>query len=365
VPSDPLLRVLQLLLPDDHDTMLLRACLLSGDPGVNAWIAWRAEVESLETAFAHHHNARRRLMPLLHHALRRNGIRPHPKDLAHLRAAYVHESRRSELCTRVLLDALSVLAGVVRVIVLKGAALAHSVYDEPALRHCHDIDLLVPPKEMKEAEARLTAAGFRRSSTTASDDEIRLIHSSGLPVAIHRRLFAHAGYCLVPEAVWAETATVAIRGTVVSVLSPSDALMHVCAHASYSRSRASLVWVCDAFLTVAHSRELDSQTLLQNVMRRNLTLPMAIMLGYLANELDVQVERITLETIAAASRRATAASREAALAGLIASRSQRLKELFWRVRGWDARWLVVNAQVLTSLRAACGLRGRKDRQAVP
>ena len=50
----------------------------------------------------------------------------------------------------------------VPVLVFKGAALAYSLYADPALRERADIDLLTAPESRRAAEAALVAAGWRR-----------------------------------------------------------------------------------------------------------------------------------------------------------------------------------------------------------
>jgi hypothetical protein len=103
-----------------------------------------------------------RLLPLAFEGLRRY---PVPPDvLAQLRDAYHANLRHSLRLEAGLEEAVAALhvAGI-EPIVLKGGALAGTVYADPGLRPMVDLDLLVPMQEMERAGAALAAIGYSLS----------------------------------------------------------------------------------------------------------------------------------------------------------------------------------------------------------
>jgi len=74
-------------------------------------------------------------------------------------------ARGAALRNELLMDALSAVLGQlhaagVPAIPLKGPALADTLYGDPALRECGDLDLLVPPGRLRQAWALLLANGW-------------------------------------------------------------------------------------------------------------------------------------------------------------------------------------------------------------
>ena len=70
---------------------------------------------------------------------------------------------------------------------------------------------------------------------------------------------------------------------------PADSLLHVCGHASYSKSRQSLRWLTDAWLIVNRHPDLDWDLLLDCARRSHLALPLSVALSYLANDLNAPI----------------------------------------------------------------------------
>ncbi|HTE47835.1 MAG TPA: nucleotidyltransferase family protein [Gemmatimonadaceae bacterium] len=72
-----------------------------------------------------------------------------------------HARRRFERMERELLPVLDALIGAgISPIVLKGFHTAHVYFEEPGMRRMSDVDLMVAPSEVAEAERALSAAGF-------------------------------------------------------------------------------------------------------------------------------------------------------------------------------------------------------------
>jgi hypothetical protein len=306
---------LSALLPTPTETLFLRACLQSGAPARTAWEEWSRRVEDPLDALRADGGSLRTLLPLLLDGLRRNAVPADPALLTHLRSAFLREELRSRAYRRICGGALSALAEQgIGAVVLRGAALAETVYTEPALRHCHDLDVLVGGGDVAAAARAVSRAGF--GPARGGRAHVTLAHASGLPLVIHGRPFRISYYELPFEDVWARTETRSVGGVDARVLCPADHLVHVCGHASYSPSRTSLRWVCDAWSLIQHDTGVDWDLLLDSTARGRLALPVSIMLGYLADELRAPIPPGLLGELRDAAARTDAAGVNAALVGL-------------------------------------------------
>ena len=101
------------------------------------------------------------LGPLLYHHLKHAGITPPQTVSTQLKLVYLRHRRAYQLRQTILRDILDAFmqAGI-KVIVLKGGALCHLIYPDPALRPMRDLDLLVKPEDALKAQQLLKQLGF-------------------------------------------------------------------------------------------------------------------------------------------------------------------------------------------------------------
>jgi hypothetical protein len=103
------------------------------------------------------------IAPLIYHHLRQTeGVSTLPPSaIDGLRRTYYGNVARNTLLYQELHGVLSALQGMgSQVIVLKGAALAETVYPDRVLRPMSDIDLLVRPEEIARIEDTLIDLGY-------------------------------------------------------------------------------------------------------------------------------------------------------------------------------------------------------------
>ena len=271
-------------LPGESQTALLRACLWRGERGAAAWRAWLERtadpIGGLDGA--------RTLMPLLAGRAGEEGESAELRTL--IKAAYVRERSRHDTYRRIAAPALSALAArAVEPVVLKGAALAGSVYVEPWLRHCHDVDLLVPRSRLADAVSCVAAAGFRRlPAGDAGAHHLAFEHESGLPLRLHAEPFLPGVYAQA-DAFAAAAVAGEVCGVPARVLPPAAALVHVCGHASYHRAGERLRWVCDAWSLVDRTEDLDWDAAVALAAQARLALPLSVQVEYLAGSLDAPI----------------------------------------------------------------------------
>lgn len=142
-----------------------------------------------------------------------------------LRQAYRRQTLAAAIQEQEVAEAFSLLRGAgVEPILLKGWSAAR-LYPEPGLRPAGDIDLLVPPAQLRRAAEALKAWGGRSL------------------VDIDHAEFNEAGRDLWDELL-RRTRSVAACGTQVRVLGPEDQLRELCLH--FLRHGAYRpVWLCD------------------------------------------------------------------------------------------------------------------------
>lgn len=229
------------LLPDATRTELLRAMLLDGDAARESWRRWRATTDDPIAALS---RDARRFLPLLYDSVRRNDLDADPALLTVLRSAYLTESLRSKAYLDVV-NELTVALGDVPFLLIKGAAVGQLWYAEPALRHAHDVEIVVDD---------LAAVGPALPPTRFRPAHDGFVHVSQLPLLVHAKLpIAHAAPIALPNG--------------ARTLDATDALSLTLVHAAEWVSRQSLQWVCDAdriirngevdFDRVAHGRRVD------------------------------------------------------------------------------------------------------------
>ncbi len=140
---------------------------------------------------------------------------------------------------------------------LKGVTLAASLYGDPTLRVCTDIDILIPPARVAQAFHLLLARGYNARST--DQFFVDLLPRSTIEYALvreersfHYLLEPHWGLLLwgapfdrdAIEDLWAEASPTAYFGVPAYALSPAWELLFLAAHAA-RHQWGGLKWLVD------------------------------------------------------------------------------------------------------------------------
>jgi hypothetical protein len=150
--------------------------------------------------------------------------------------------------------------------VLKGSAVAHLDYADPALRSFGDIDLLVPSSHFEEAAAALTAAGHqRRYPEPRPDFDRRFGKGTSFSDARFTEIDLHRTFVLGPyglsidlDELWAPSSTFVLGGRPVHALRTEHRFLNACYHAVLGNTPARLVPLRDvAELTLAGKIDVD------------------------------------------------------------------------------------------------------------
>lgn len=209
-----------------------RALGLESSPALPVSIDWRRLVDlALRSAVA----------PLVHAGRECLGRAP-PEWVRHTLgdsylAAWLHGKCWVEPALREILAAFH--GAALEPIVLKGAALAYSVYPAPALRTFADIDLLLPAEQIVQASDLLCRLGLRPRALALprghQHGQPHLCADGQIVVELHHHLLpASSPYTLEVFGLRRRARSVPIAGVAAQVLAPPDALLLTCLHLAYT-----------------------------------------------------------------------------------------------------------------------------------
>src|SRR5262245_22183159 len=105
-PRPVLFSAVSVVLPAADDTLLLRACLSSGEAAHRSWLAWQRRIDEHGSAPFASHASIRKLALLVFDAVRRSGFAIDSRSQTYLRSAYLKEELRTKIFRRILRDLL-------------------------------------------------------------------------------------------------------------------------------------------------------------------------------------------------------------------------------------------------------------------
>jgi len=205
------------------------------------------------------------LAPLVYWHARRIA-RPIPtKNVLTLRALYTRNRHLSEIRFATLANVLQRLeAQGMRLLVLKGAALANLIYPEPGLRPMGDLDVLVDPRHLDQAVKVLGDLGFTTVAKTEGLGDKHVVFTANVNGTVVRLELHHRLYSPGSRSK-AEASDPPERGLQFSVcgwpgatLPPEAFLGHICNHLVGHTTvflGVRLIWVADIIGFADHFAE--------------------------------------------------------------------------------------------------------------
>jgi hypothetical protein len=199
-----------------------------------------------------------------------------PEDICEALARETRAQTARELLRRKeLISVLNVLAAEnIRPILLKGTALAYSLYDNPASRPRVDTDLLIRANDVDAVRRAMARCGYTAPTHCDGDllfcqfplkkaDEFGLVHAFDFHWKISTQsLFANV---LVFDEIDAVATAVPALGIHARTAGPLHALLLACIHpVMHHRNAESLIWIYDVHLLASglSDREFDRFTAL-------------------------------------------------------------------------------------------------------
>jgi len=146
----------------------------------------------------------------------------------------------------------------IAVIPLKGPALAETLYPDPAVRPCSDLDLLIRRECLERVDALLQRLSFRRVADAHSfcfdvayDHATLYASPSGVHVDLHWGLLSEPRYSWDEReglTVWDRAVRIRVAGEEALGLCPEDLPLYLSIHLAVHHSLAGLLWYYDLFL---------------------------------------------------------------------------------------------------------------------
>jgi Uncharacterised nucleotidyltransferase len=162
----------------------------------------------------------------------------------------------------------------IRPVILKGPALAHTVYQDPSWRTFEDLDLLVRTLEWRRTCDVLTADDYRRElpEPHAGFDERfgkAAVHwnGDGIALDLHRTLvLGPFGLWLDPDELYDHAVPFSLGGRELLRLDDVDRSIHACLHASLG-TLSDQLWTVRDVAQCMHAPELDWKVLAERAER--------------------------------------------------------------------------------------------------
>lgn len=273
----------------------LRVALLDPQAVSAEWRSWQTDASPPAVALRNPALRLRRLIPLIEAGLRRSGVELERPLRAFLRMGAAHEKMRRDALVPAAREALTALrTRDIDFLVLRGMALACSVYPQPSMRHCHDLDLLVHDGRADSAARCLADAGFTPATAPpGSDAESRwMVHGCGFPIGVHTRLVRLSPWNQ-PSTAFPESREATVVGLRARTMAPPEMLAAICVHAATVGSVHSPCWVTDAMYLLAAHPDMDWA----RVCDAGPALPLWLTLDWLRRELSAPVDPAALRRL--------------------------------------------------------------------
>lgn len=288
----PWIELLANVVPDERDTMLLRAMLWDGEAAREQWLKWVECVGQPRAYFEREFVGRKGLLAFLGQRLSENGTDTGPEFATYMRVAQVREELRSKIFIDVLGEAITALdARGSYPVLINGAGYAFTVYANALVRHNHGIDFLVCPADVRVTRRAVESIGFEPVRETAVDPGIfaEYQHGSGLALTIRSVLFRTPHLERDASGSLTGSREIDIAGSRIRVLSTVDRLCHTLGEAATGTTRRNLRWACDVFLLLTASDRIDYDRLAERTLELEIALPSTLLLGFFHRELSVEM----------------------------------------------------------------------------
>lgn len=233
-------------------------------------------------------------------------------------------------------------ADQIPVLVVKGPVLAVTLHGDPGLRRCGDLDLLVDPARVVQAEALLREAGYRRQrpdfplsprqyrALLDATNQMAFVHpQQTLTVELHWRWFRNR-FFFPPTvaAILGEHRHQNIGGLRLAAMTAEDQFLYLCAHGA-KHAWYNLKWLAD--IPPLLNTPLDHETLIHRARQLGLRRVLAQSL-LLSKALLGAVLSPTLEQLIAADPWAPTLADHAR--GVMARDDRRDSKIFEKLARW-------------------------------
>ncbi len=300
------------VLPDEQQTLLLKAALNPLPEAKAAWDEWKSSLpadRSQEGTLAQRirsdmDSCSKRLLPLVFRNLEPTG------DL--IAILFKNNYQRTLQRNHRLLETtkhliLSLENNGFETLLLKGLPLTLAYYKDPGVRSSADVDFLVRDQQFREVctfmERELQLAPEVKSNSFFFSGMYNVMHSQvfrgdfPFEVDVHHSLFHEHLHDDKTELFWQQRERITLDGNFrVNTLSPTHLLFHVLAHAR--SPKPAIRWVADAVMICREDgHRINWQELLTLAERYRFSSLFQIMLPFLKHYFAVTIPDTILEQL--------------------------------------------------------------------
>jgi hypothetical protein len=285
--------------PTAEQRLLLRAALLEGEPGREAWERWRraTDIEGLDTGS-------QRLLPQLY-----RNVHTYATDhtlLERLKGVYRHTWSANGVLFRDAGRLLAALARAdIRTVVLDGGALVTLYYRDQGARAIDSITVMVAPDDVRPAALVLAREGWGSAELAHGSrpgpytSQARLL-GAGRPVDLLWDPFPEGCTPDIRQGFWASAEPAEIAGFASQALAPTEELLRICVRASRWEEPSSFRRLADALVLLRSAGpRVDWPRLFDQARRARVVLPVLASLSLLRELLHAPVPEATLRQLEA------------------------------------------------------------------
>jgi hypothetical protein len=200
-------------------------------------------------------------------------------------------------------------------LVIKGPAVAHTIYPEPGLRLYGDLDLVVRETDWTTAHRLLYQAGFQQVRSAPNQPDVAEPPPKfAPPVVIYEQVYRHprthvtveihyddilnAGIASKDvEGFWQRAIVTELEGVPVRVMSLEDQLVHLCMHIHYHGYNRLNALTDIAFLVRDQASQLDWDKVMRVTRTEEAEVGVYYTLFYLEQLLDVSAPDAFIEAV--------------------------------------------------------------------
>jgi hypothetical protein len=204
---------------------------------------------------------------------------PPPEFRQWIQQAHTTNTTRMLLVYRNVVKVLAQLARrEIDCMVVKGPALAYTVYPDPAWRSFNDLDLIVRERDWATMHQLMLEMGFRPEANQPPQPPPKLVPSAvvyeskywhretSFLVEVHYDDILNAGLASRDvEGFWERAVSIDVEGVPAKALSLEDQLIHLCAHAHYHGYTRLNGFSDIAFIVRDHAARLNWEQLVKTV----------------------------------------------------------------------------------------------------
>ncbi|MGF1657669.1 MAG: nucleotidyltransferase family protein [Verrucomicrobiales bacterium] len=242
-------------------------------------------------------------MPLLYCLLKSHNIESRYSKT--LTAIYRQTWIKRELDKHTLNPVLTLFAdSKIQVLIFKGAALSQLVYPNPVARTMHDLDILVPVDQAKEAAALLEQNGWSALQVDW-DQTLRWLHALGFAkskkesgIDLHWHFLRTNQEPILTQRAWEHSVPFSYGDMTLQTLCMEHHLLHACDHGARFNHPKSLRWLVDAALILNQTRTaFDWDFFLAETKQARAVCSVQLTLSYLHTAFGIQIPHHLLTRI--------------------------------------------------------------------